>query len=74
MKRACSIAVNRENETERKARHKSAEKDKLTSGRHEGETGVRDEAVQTDSMMARTGAFSSWFIQQEPADSLVQRF
>ncbi len=51
MKRARGIAVKRKSETERKARHKSAEKDKLTSGRREGETGVRDEAVQTDSMM-----------------------
>lgn len=35
--------------------HESIEKDKLTSSRNEMETGVTDEAVQTDSMMAPTG-------------------
>lgn len=38
MKRDGCVAVNRENEIERKSRHKSVEKDKLTSSRHEGET------------------------------------
>lgn len=50
------ITINRKNEKERKAWHKSVEKDKRTSGRHEGETGVRDEVVQTDSMMGPYGS------------------
>ncbi len=39
-----------------KARYTSAGKDKLTSSRHEGESEVRDETVQTDSMIAHPGA------------------
>lgn len=34
---------------------------------------MTDEAVQTDGMMARAGAFSSWLIQQALTDSLVHR-
>lgn len=58
-------------EKRRKATHKSDEKDKLTSRRHEEES---DQTAQTHSMMARTGALTSWFIQQELADSLGHRF
>lgn len=72
MKRSYCFAVNRKNETERKTRRKSAEKDKPTSSRREGQTGVRDEVVQTDSRKVRTGALSSWFIQKEPSDSCAQ--
>lgn len=41
----------------------------MTRGRHEAEAGVTHEGAQTVSVMATTGAFASWFIQQRPTDS-----